>query len=114
MVRVAASGERVTSRHRRGAAVFVVADLVPGTSYTLKLWAANSLGESEPNYMRYYPAQPSPAQLRTTIKFSKRRLQIGSFLSWNVRIIRLTADVPACAEFDTGFTTVPIKLSGIK
>ena len=110
MVRVAASGERVTSRHRRGAAVFVVADLVPGTSYTLKLWAANSLGESEPNYMRYYPAQPIPA----AIKFSKRRLQIGSFLSWNVRIIRLTADVPACAEFDTGFTTVPIKLSGIK
>ena len=59
MVTVAASGERVTSRHRRGAAVFVVADLVPGTSYTLKLWAENSLGKSEPNYMRYYPASPA-------------------------------------------------------
>jgi len=49
-VTVSNSGEQVFSSHSQTSS-FLVSDLVPSTSYTLKLWAQNSLGTSEPNYI---------------------------------------------------------------
>ena len=51
VVSVSASGEKVFSQQSR-ASSFLVRDLVPSTSYSLTLWAVNSLGTSEPSYLR--------------------------------------------------------------
>ena len=50
-VSVAATGEKVYSGSSLSSSL-LVKDLVPSTSYTLKLWAVNSLGTSQPNYIR--------------------------------------------------------------
>ena len=51
LVSVSASGEKVFSQQSR-ASSFLVRDLVPSTTYSLSLWAVNSLGTSQPSYLR--------------------------------------------------------------
>ena len=51
VVTVAATGEMVFSGRTESSSL-LVSDLVPSTSYSLKLWAVNSLGSSQPNYIR--------------------------------------------------------------
>ena len=51
VVSVSATGEKVFSQQSR-ASSFLVRDLVPSTTYSLSLWTVNSLGTSQPSYLR--------------------------------------------------------------
>ena len=51
VVSVSATGEKVFSQHSQSSSILVV-DLVPSTTYSLTLWVVNSLGSSQPSYLR--------------------------------------------------------------
>ena len=51
VVSVSATGEKVFSQQSQSSS-FLVRDLVPSTTYSLTLWASNSLGTSQPHYLR--------------------------------------------------------------
>ena len=51
LVSVSATGEKVFSQQSQSSS-FLVRDLVPSTTYSLTLWASNSLGTSQPHYLR--------------------------------------------------------------